>query len=140
MEKFELKNGSALLLLVKNPAGLTGCIRYISGIDSQLCAAFALNDNDADGRDVSWIWDSDFTPLKEKYKNVYTFGTRSLDMALRLKYDGIEAEVTEGENYRKLIKLIKDNDGDFVVFSTYTAMMKMRHLFIDAFGGKEFWK
>ena len=140
MEKFDVKNGSALLLLVKNPAGLTGCISYVSGIDSELCAAFALNDNDADGRDVSWIWDSDFTPLKEKCKNVYTFGTRSLDMALRLKYDGIEAEVTEGENYRKLIKLIKDNDGDFVVFSTHTAMMKMRHLFIDAFGGKEFWK
>ncbi len=141
MEKFDLKNGCALLLLVKNPAGLTGCIKYVCGIEGELNAAFALNDKDADGRDVSWVWDSDFSPLKSKCKTVITAGTRSLDMALRLKYDGIEAdEIIDGENYRRLIELIKNSNGDFIIFSTYTAMMKMRHLFIDAFGGREFWK
>ncbi|MCR5208079.1 MAG: MurT ligase domain-containing protein [Eubacterium sp.] len=141
MERFSVGNNTALLLLVKNPAGLTACIKYVSRIKGDISAAFALNDNSADGRDVSWIWDSDFTPLKDNFKSVYTVGTRSLDMALRLKYDGITADkIIDGENYRQLIEIIKSADGDFIVFSTYTAMMKMRHLFIDAFGGKEFWK
>lgn len=141
MERFDLGDRCALLLLVKNPAGLTGCIKYVCDIKGTLSAAFALNDNDADSRDVSWIWDSDFTPIKDKCKNVITLGTRSLDMAVRLKYDGIEAnEIFDGEEYKRLINIIKNSEGDFIIFATYTAMMNMRRLFIDAFGGKEFWQ
>ena len=141
MEKFTFGDNTVLLLLVKNPVGLTGCIKYVCNIRGELDMAFALNDNDADGRDVSWIWDSDFTPIKNKCSRVYTIGTRSYDMALRLKYDGIKThEIINGEEYKRLISLIKSASSDFVVFSTYTAMMNMRHLFIDAFGGKEFWE
>ncbi len=100
-----------------------------------------MNDNEADGTDVSWIWDSDFTPIKSKAPFVCTIGTRSYDMALRLKYDGIITnEIIDGEDYERLIQTIKTCKTDFVVFSNYTAMMNMRHYFIREFGGKEFWK
>ena len=143
MERFDCNQRSVLLLLVKNPAGLSGCIRYVCKIKGELDMAFVLNDNEADGRDISWVWDCDFTPLKAKCPTVYTAGTRSLDMALRLKYDGIkiyEKNVIDGEDYARLTEIIKGSKRDFVVFSTYTAMMNMRHGFIEEFGGAEFWK
>lgn len=141
MEKFTCNGKTVLLLLVKNPVGLTGCIRYVCQIRGAVDMAFALNDNEADGRDVSWIWDSDFTPIAVKNPHVYTLGTRSEDMALRLKYDGIQTDkIIDGEGFRELLDIIKSSDSDFIVFSTYTAMMHMRHLFIDCFGGREFWE
>ena len=141
MESFDNNGKTVLLLLVKNPAGLTSCINYICSVKGGLDMAFALNDNDADGRDISWIWDSDFCRINEKCKSIYTVGTRSLDMALRLKYDGIKTtQIIDGEDYKRLISLIKNSENDFVIFSTYTAMMKMRKLFINTFGGREFWE
>ncbi len=141
MEKFTCGSHTVLLLLVKNPVGLSGCIRYVCRIRGAVDMAFALNDNEADGRDVSWIWDSDFTPIQMKNPRVYTLGTRSADMALRLKYDGITAdEILNGEDFHALLNIIERSDSDFIVFSTYTAMMHMRHLFIERFGGREFWE
>ena len=140
MEKFSVDDRTLLLLLVKNPVGLSGCIRYVSTLKSDIDIAFALNDNAADGRDVSWVWDSDFTSLQNKNGRVYTIGKRSLDMALRLKYDGISSEIIEGENYHRLIEIIEQSERDFIVFSSYTAMMNMRRLFTDEFGGEQFWK
>ena len=43
-------------------------------------------------------------------------------------------------DYSKLIALIKNGNTDFVIFSTYTAMMNLRHLLIENFGGDEFWQ
>ncbi len=141
MEKFEYGGRTVLLLLVKNPVGLTGCIRYVSTLEESTDTAFALNDNAADSKDVSWIWDSDFTPLAENKGRVITLGLRSWDMALRLKYDGITPDlIIEGENYSRLINEIKNGDRDFIVFANYTSMMNMRRYFIEAFGGREFWE
>lgn len=141
MESFSVNNHTVLLLLVKNPVGFSSCIRYISSLKSDFNIAFALNDREADSTDVSWIWDCDFTPLSKKRSKVYTLGIRSFDMALRLKYDGISvSEILKGEDYKKLINIIKNADRDFVVFSSYTAMMSMRRQFISEFGGKEFWE
>ena len=141
MERFQNGRQTILLLLVKNPVGLSSCIKYVCSIKGELDIAFSLNDNDADGRDVSWIWDSDFTPISMKSPAVYTAGLRSLDMALRLKYDGIRtAKIIDGEDYRQLLGIIKESSRDFVIFSSYTSMMNMRKYFIDEFGGREFWQ
>ena len=140
MESFKSGDNTILLLLVKNPVGLSGCIKYVSAIQGAPLIVFALNDNDADGRDVSWIWDSDFTPLRDNSAPVYTLGRRSYDMALRLKYDGINAEILSGEAYKELIEIIVKHSRDTVIFSSYTAMMTLRKSLIDRFGGKEFWE
>jgi UDP-N-acetylmuramyl tripeptide synthase len=141
MEHFKNGEQNILLLLVKNPVGLANCIKFVSQKKNDFDMAFALNDNDADGTDVSWIWDADFKPLAIKNSFIYTLGKRSYDMALRLKYDGLNiSEKIDKEDYGRLIEIIKSTNRDFVVFSTYTAMMNMRHSFVDEFGGKEFWK
>ena len=61
-------------------------------------------------------------------------------MAHRLKYDEIVPTVIDGEEKKKIIALIKNSNRDFVIFSTYTAMMNLRHLLIENFGGDEFWQ
>ena len=141
MERFNNEGQNILLLLVKNPVGFSNCINFVRKMQGEFNMAFALNDNDADGRDVSWIWDTDFKKLSSKGSKIYTIGTRSFDMALRLKYDGITTYQTiDGEDYSELIEIIKRDDKDFVIFSNYTSMMNMRKAFVDAFGGKEFWE
>lgn len=141
MEQFKHGGHTILLLLVKNPVGLESCLKLLSDIDGKLSLAFALNDNSADGKDISWIWDCSFLSARNKAESVFTVGKRSLDMALRLKYDGYKnIKIINGEEYAALIDEIKNSKTDFVVFANYTAMMNMRRLFIRQFGGKEFWK
>lgn len=141
LERFKNGNHNVTLMLVKNPVGLSNCIKYSSKMTMPFDLAIALNDNDADGRDVSWIWDADFTPLTSKSLKAYTIGKRAYDMALRLKYSEIPVEnVIDGEDYYRLIDLIKSTDRDFVILSTYTSMMNMRHSLVEQFGGKEFWQ
>ena len=141
MERFYFEGREILLLLVKNPVGIANCISYASSMKKGLNMVFALNDNEADGIDVSWIWDASFVKLKNRYSSLYAIGKRAYDMALRLKYDGLEnCEIINGEEWQELIKIIKDEKSDFVIFANYTAMMNMRRHFIRAFGGKEFWE
>ncbi len=140
MERFDCGGKSALLLLVKNPVGLANCIKYVSKLKSEFDICFALNDNDADGRDVSWIWDASFTSVSRKNCRVYATGKRCYDMALRLKYDSIDSQVIPGEEYDELIGIIRSGDKDFVILSTYTSMMNMRRHFVKAFGGNAFWQ
>ena len=141
MERFFFGGREILLLLVKNPVGIANCISYVSSMKNGLNMVFALNDNEADGIDVSWIWDASFVKLKNSYSSVYTIGKRAFDMALRLKYDGLEnCKIIDGEKWQELIDIIKSDNSDFVIFANYTAMMNMRRHFIKAFGGKEFWE
>ena len=83
----------------------------------------AVNGQVADGQDLSWLWDVDFR--KAKFTEVHTTGSRSADMALRLKYDDIKA--THQPYLRaSLQSFLRDTDGDVVIFATYTAMLKLR--------------
>ena len=141
MERFSFDDKEIIMMLVKNPVGFANCISYAVKLKGSYDFVFALNDNDADGTDVSWIWDVDFTPLKYKAEYALTTGTRAYDMALRLKYDDITAdEIILSEDYSLLIEKIKSRDNNCIVFSSYTAMMNMRHFFISEFGGSEFWE
>ena len=80
------------ILLVKNPAGANEVLRTLTLEEGQVDLWLALNDRIADGRDVSWIWDADFELLAGRVRRVTCTGTRAEEMALRLKYAGIEAE------------------------------------------------
>lgn len=140
LEHFCFNGLNIELLLVKNPMGFSNCIEYIKSKDGKFNLIFSLNDNDADGKDVSWIWDVDFVGLRDKSYNSYTFGKRSFDMALRLKYDGFNVSAFDSENYQGLIDLVKTLNRDVIIFASYTSMMDMRHMLIKEFGGEEFWK
>jgi UDP-N-acetylmuramyl tripeptide synthase len=79
------------ILLVKNPAGANEVLRTLALEPGEHDLLVALNDNIADGRDVSWVWDADFELLAGRVRRVTCSGTRAAELAVRLKYAGIDA-------------------------------------------------
>lgn len=122
-EKIKIKNTTVEIVLVKNPAGFK---LALSSYDNNISdVMIALNDNYADSRDVSWIWDVDFTSLK----NIKPFvtGSRAYDMSLRLKYDDVNCEFIDSNISKSLNKFIKSYpDRPKRIYCTYTAMLQIR--------------
>lgn len=89
----------------------------------------AINDNYADGRDISWLWDSDFERLKDAKNLVITSGIRAKDMAVRLKYAGIPQEkIIVEENIKRAIELASkaENNGESItILPSYTALLEI---------------
>jgi len=111
------------LVLVKNPSG------FRLGLQSYdpkgYATMIAINDNYADGRDMSWLWDVDFTSLEKE--PVYITGIRAYDMALRMQYDDAPVEKVETEltvALRDFIALHPDTPKR--IYCTYTAMLALR--------------
>lgn len=77
------------LLLAKNPTGFNEVLRTLFSEGLTRHILFILNDNIADGQDVSWIWDVDFERAAGQTQTLVISGTRALDLAIRLKYAGI---------------------------------------------------
>lgn len=94
MEWLELAGHPACLALVKNPTGCGAVLRTATAdAGAGKALVLLLNDRYADGTDVSWIWDADFESLaaeQEGFALVVAGGRRAVDMALRLKYAGLE--------------------------------------------------
>jgi len=90
----------------------------------------AINDNFADGTDVSWLWDVDFEGLKGDVKRVILTGTRADDIALRLKYAGWaphSLSVTPKVE-RALNQALATKSQPIYVLPTYTAMLTTRDI------------
>lgn len=123
-------NGKELkIILVKNPAGYDQALNTVFLDNRAINICMLLNDNYADGRDVSWIWDVNFEILKElNIKNTIVGGTRLYDIAIRLKISGVDDNnFIIGENNEKILKNIENCEGDIVyVLATYTAMIDFR--------------
>ncbi len=116
-------DGQAIeIVLVKNPAGFR--VALDSFADDGAHTMMALNDNDADGRDVSWIWDVDFSAVA----TVDTVsGSRAHELALRLAYDDVPAETIESDIGVAVQRFARRYPGDRKrVFCTYTAMLELR--------------
>jgi len=111
------------LVLVKNPSGFR---LGLQSYDPQGYATMiAINDNYADGRDMSWLWDVDFTSLNEN--PVFITGIRAYDMALRMQYDEVPVEKVEPDlatALREFIALHPDTPKR--VYCTYTSMLAIR--------------
>ena len=117
--------GNGVLLLMKNPAGGNEGVRQILE-DGYTRLLIAINDRHADGLDVSWLWDVEFERFKGRVRYVVVSGDRAHDMAVRLKYAGIRADVVEPD-LRKAIDAIKNEP--FAFLATYTAMLDARAAF-----------
>jgi UDP-N-acetylmuramyl tripeptide synthase len=122
-QQFAVDGRRVTLQLVKNPAGFRQTLRTLdAGAPDAL--VIAINDEYADGRDVSWLWDVDFRVLRDLPSRRSTSGTRAADMAVRLRYDDVDV----GEIEPDLEKAVRTAvatvapDERVVVFSTYTAM------------------
>ncbi len=91
-ERVQAEGRTIRLLLAKNPTGFNEVLRTLFSENTAHHVLFVLNDHIADGRDVSWIWDVDFERVVGQTETLVITGTRALDLALRLKYAGIEQE------------------------------------------------
>jgi UDP-N-acetylmuramyl tripeptide synthase len=111
------------LVLVKNPGGFR---LGLSSFDADGYATMiAINDNYADGRDMSWLWDVEFESLAPNVSHVT--GVRAYDMALRLQYDEIEVAKVEPDIPRALKDFIKTNQQlPKRIYCSYTSMLALR--------------
>jgi lipid II isoglutaminyl synthase (glutamine-hydrolysing) len=91
-ERVQVEGRTLRLLLAKNPTGFNEVLRTLFNNGTFRHLLLVLNDNVADGRDISWIWDVDFERIVQHIATLTVAGTRALDLALRLKYAGIELQ------------------------------------------------
>jgi len=119
------------ILLVKNPAGANEVLRTLTLEEGEVDLWLALNDGIADGRDVSWIWDADFELLAGRVRRVTCSGTRAEEMALRLKYAGIEADPAVDRRLGpSLDAAVADGYAGRPLYAlpTYTALIELREM------------
>ena len=124
-EKIKIDGKEIEILLVKNPAGFRTNLRNFNpdNYDSMI----AINDNYADGRDMSWLWDVDFSILKHSGVQAIS-GSRAYDMAIRLFHDDVNfneenIDVNISESVQNFIKGGRDKKR---IYATYTAMLEVR--------------
>lgn len=128
-EEITVKDKSLKIILVKNPAGYNQAIDTLCLNKEPFSTVFFLNDNYADGQDVSWIWDVEFEKLNSlPIKDIFISGIRMYDMAVRLKTAGLNQDNFHIEaDYEKLTTLIENTSTNRVyVLATYTAMINYR--------------
>lgn len=122
----DIKGHKSLIQLIKNP---TGASEVLKTVDLNSNIVIAINDNYADGRDISWLWDSDFEQLKDAKKLVITSGIRANDMATRLKYAGIpQHQIIVEPSIKKAIEMAASSDDSeetITILPSYTALLKI---------------
>ena len=125
-ERRIINGHKTLIQLIKNP---TCASEVLKTVDLSSNIVIAINDNYADGRDISWLWDSDFEQLKNAQKLVITSGIRAKDMATRLKYTGIPQEkIIVEEDIKSAIALAAKSDNieeRITILPSYTALLKI---------------
>lgn len=113
--------------LIKNPTGANEVMKYIIAQPGEKNICILLNDNDQDGHDVSWIWDAHFERLNvPDVKHIVCSGLRAYDMALRLKYEGLEDHILVKEDAKEAIHWLDQQKMNSFVISTYTALHPTR--------------
>jgi UDP-N-acetylmuramyl tripeptide synthase len=144
LETIEHRGRTLRFILVKNPAGFNAAVGALleTGRTPRLLAA--LSDRDADGRDVSWIWDADFEALAPSVEHAVITGLRSRDLALRFKYAGLANERIEVvDDWAAAIDratALAPEGGEVVVLATYTAMQSLRAVLARAGATVPFWE
>ena len=132
------KHRELQILLVKNPAGANEVLRTLALEPGEHDLLGILNDKIADGRDVSWIWDADFELLAGRVRRATCSGTRAPELALRLKYAGIDpsrirvqADLPSALREAAADGLVGfDSTAPLYALPTYTAMLALRELLV----------
>jgi UDP-N-acetylmuramyl tripeptide synthase len=138
-ETVRLQGRDLSILLVKNPAGANEVLRTLTLEPGEHDVFAVLNDNVADGRDVSWVWDADFEVVADRVRRVTCSGTRAAEMAVRMKYAGVPLDriVVRDDLAAGLDAAIADGDGPLYALPTYTAMLALREELVGRGAAKE---
>ncbi|MDQ2651472.1 MAG: MurT ligase domain-containing protein [Chloroflexota bacterium] len=147
IEHLTYRGRQLTLALVKNPVGFNETLRMLTPATDGLTTPtlIAINDLDADGRDVSWLWDVDFEMLAEGTAPISTTGIRGADMANRLKYAGlpdhrialVPADLAAGLD--AFVDSLPDSAPGYVLL-TYTALLGLRKTLADRGAVAHFWE
>lgn len=145
MEAFCINGVQIRVILVKNPAGCSQALDYLCSIGEPFRVALGLNDRDADGHDISWIWDVDYEKLcsQSRIRGFYVWGDRAEDMQLRLKYAGADTgriRLISGGDRKGLVARICHGRTPVYILPNYTAMLPLRDALRKAAGRDSFWK
>ncbi len=122
-----LNGKRTLIQLIKNPIGANEVLKTVD-LDSNLL--IIINDNYADGRDVSWLWDAEFEAINKINKEVVVSGVRANDMALRLKYAGVPIDkIKVISDIDQAVQYIGAKSGEEItILPTYTALLKLNKI------------
>lgn len=127
-EKTEFNGHKTIIQLIKNPAGASEVLKTVD-LSSKIL--IAINDNFADGRDVSWLWDAEFELLKDTENIIITSGIRANDMALRLKYAGVPTEkikvVPDLSEAVDEASSSDDKNEKVTIMPSYTALLQIKN-------------
>ena len=123
----EVRGHKTLIQLIKNPAGAS---EVIKSVDLESNLLIIINDNYADGRDVSWLWDADFERFKEAQNPIVVSGKRADDMAVRLKYTGFpDSKINVIPDIKNAIDYITTiSENNITILPTYTALLELNKL------------
>ena len=171
IERIDAGGRPLLIALIKNPVGATETVRMltearmfhtstapevtpasshhdspliVSNTNHNLHLFILINDRHADGTDVSWLWDAEFERLAGCVAHVTVSGTRAADMAVRLKYAGVEPErmtIAEDPSHALDAALNRLPSGaTLYVLPTYTAMLDLRAELVRRGWARPFWE
>ena len=128
-QKIKIGDKKIIIFLTKNPTGTNEVIRTIA-TKNRINLLAILNDNIADGRDVSWIWDTNWEVLKEKIKNLSLSGTRAWDLATRFKYSDfkLSKNMIDENISSSIYSTVKNlhNKDTLLILTTYTALLDVQ--------------
>jgi UDP-N-acetylmuramyl tripeptide synthase len=147
IERLTLRGRKLVIALVKNPVGFNEVLRMLTMATGGLSVPtlIAINDLDADGRDISWLWDVDFELLADGDAPLSTAGIRGADMANRLAYAGIPLERIAAREVDLRAALdgfvgsLPEGETAYIL-PTYTAMLDLRKILADLGAVDDFWK
>lgn len=148
IERVDAGGTPLLIALIKNPVGAGETVRMLlnAGAADQpdLHLLIAINDRYADGTDVSWLWDAEFEPLAGRVAQVTLSGTRAEDMAVRLKYAGLDpALLMLTPNLEAALDQARASlppGATLFALPTYTAMLELRALLAQRGWVQPFWE
>lgn len=149
LEKIDYEGLNLTLALSKNPVGFNEVLRMLTAEPVDGPVIIGINDLDADGRDVSWLWDVDFETLAQGPNSgaVFAAGIRGDDLAVRMKYAGLPGDrldlsllgLSFPEVLDKLPQIIARGEHVFVLL-TYTAMLQLRRALAERGAAPQFWR
>lgn len=126
LEEVQIKGIPTIINLAKNPTGSNVSLRLLNEDEEEKELLFVLNDNMADGFDVSWIWDINFDYLNH-VSRIVTSGTRAYDIAIRIKTSGFDPHKIEPylNLHEALESLYKTNVKKYII-TNYTSLQPTR--------------
>lgn len=128
-ETLNIKNNTLTLFLVKNPAGFNETLNTINlNKDSNFSMGFLLNDNYADGQDISWIYDTNLEIINDMLiSDIFTGGIRTYDMSLRINLCNTKKNISTFKSYDDILKFIENKNNERIyVLCSYTSMIEFR--------------